>query len=172
MKKVDPPLKDVWYISFKFPVCTVLSPGFHSVVAPTRWFLARNVRNNDFKISNLKVALLWAFSGSSVIIIIIIRFITSHNWDRIQIKRFFLAKMFLNDARRPVVDSYHSWTVVRPNLRKNNLYKNKQLCSTNLAASRHIISKMAWLSVNVRQSKTALLKLPNLKLNTLMMRQQ
>ena len=33
MKRVDPPLKDVWFIPLEFPVCTVISPGFYLVVA-------------------------------------------------------------------------------------------------------------------------------------------
>ena len=62
----------------------------------------------------------------------------------------------MSDGRQPEVDFLHHWGVVSLKLSGKSPFSN-----TSLLASRHIKREKASLPVDVRRSKTSLLKVPN-----------
>ena len=66
----------------------------------------------------------------------------------------------MSEGRQQVVDFSNHWAVVWLKLSGKSFLREKKLSNTNLLESRHIYSEKVSLPVDVRRSKTSLLKLP------------
>ena len=70
------------------------------------------------------------------------------------------AQLCCCDERQPEVDVSCSWAVVSPKSSSESSLRENTLNSTNVVASRQFVKENASLPVDVRRSKTLLLKLP------------